>query len=131
MGKTTLVEAFLRDLDEGGAIVRVGRGRYSELSGSEAYLPVLEALDSLQRHESLGGLSHAYDAEHFRILGELTRPWAATPMRTHPFEKASRSPSVGRRCGWRCGGRARMRASSRRGIERPKPTRCSLPSSPG
>jgi tetratricopeptide (TPR) repeat protein len=73
MGKTTLVEAFFRDLDERGAIVRVGRGRCSErLAGSEAYLPVMEALDSLQRHESLGGLS--------RLFRTLAPSWYAQIM---------------------------------------------------
>ena len=57
LGKTTLVEAFLKELDE-QAPVRIGRGRCSErLAGSEAYLPMLEALDSLQRHEQLGGIA--------------------------------------------------------------------------
>ena len=41
-GKTTLVDACLRALDETREPVRVGRGRCSErLAGSEAYLPVL------------------------------------------------------------------------------------------
>jgi predicted ATPase/MoxR-like ATPase len=58
MGKTTLVEAFVRQLEEGGESVRVGRGRCSErLAGTEAYLPVLEVLDSLQRSENGGSLS--------------------------------------------------------------------------
>ena len=53
MGKTTLVDAFVRALDDRRRAVRVGRGRCSErLAGSEAYLPVLEALDSLQRTSS-------------------------------------------------------------------------------
>jgi serine/threonine protein kinase/tetratricopeptide (TPR) repeat protein len=58
LGKTTLVETFLRQLEESGEPVRVGRGRCSErLAGSEAYLPVLEVLDSLQHNEQLGSLS--------------------------------------------------------------------------
>jgi predicted ATPase len=58
MGKTTLVESFIRQLEESGTPVRVGRGRCSErLAGTEAYLPVLEVLDSLQRNEQLGSLS--------------------------------------------------------------------------
>ena len=44
-GKTTLVESFLDDLR---ATCRIGVGRCSErLAGAEAYLPVLEAVDSL------------------------------------------------------------------------------------
>ena len=58
MGKTTLVEAFVKQLEEQQEGVRVGRGRCSErLAGSEAYLPILEALDSLQKHEQLGGIA--------------------------------------------------------------------------
>lgn len=58
LGKTTLVDAFLRMLTDRGEPVRIGRGRCSErLAGSEAYLPVLETLDSLQHHGQLGSLS--------------------------------------------------------------------------
>jgi predicted ATPase len=57
-GKTAMVESFLASLESGQAPVRVGRGRSSErLAGSEAYLPVLEALDSLLRNESHGSLA--------------------------------------------------------------------------
>jgi serine/threonine protein kinase/predicted ATPase len=57
-GKTAMVESFLASLESGEAPVRVGRGRSSErLAGSEAYLPVLEALDSLLRNESHGSLA--------------------------------------------------------------------------
>jgi predicted ATPase len=48
LGKTTLVEDFLDELAAGGRPHGVGRGRCSErLAGAEAYLPFLEALDSL------------------------------------------------------------------------------------
>jgi serine/threonine protein kinase/predicted ATPase len=58
MGKTTLVDAFIRQLDEQQEGARVGRGRCSErLAGSEAYLPILEALDSLQKNEQLGSIA--------------------------------------------------------------------------
>jgi serine/threonine protein kinase len=58
MGKTTLVDELVRQLSAADEPVRVGRGRCSErLAGSEAYLPVLEALDSLQQNEQLGSLS--------------------------------------------------------------------------
>ena len=73
MGKTTLVDAFLRGLVDRGEPLRLGRGRCSErLAGTEAYLPVLEALDSLQRHESLGSLS--------RLLKTLAPSWYAQIM---------------------------------------------------
>jgi tetratricopeptide (TPR) repeat protein len=52
IGKTTLVEEFLGTLEAGQPACRIARGRCSErLAGSEAYLPFLEALDSLLRGE--------------------------------------------------------------------------------
>jgi serine/threonine protein kinase/predicted ATPase len=48
LGKTTLVEDFLDELAASGRPHCAGRGRCSErLAGAEAYLPFLEALDSL------------------------------------------------------------------------------------
>jgi tetratricopeptide (TPR) repeat protein len=48
IGKTTLVEEFLDELATGNRTCRLARGRCSErLAGTEAYLPILEALDSL------------------------------------------------------------------------------------
>jgi predicted ATPase len=48
IGKTSLVEDFVSELSAAGERVIVARGRCSEsLAGAEAYLPVLEALDSL------------------------------------------------------------------------------------
>jgi len=50
IGKTTLVEDFLADLGTLDRGCIVGRGRCSErLAGAEAYLPFLEALESLLR----------------------------------------------------------------------------------
>jgi predicted ATPase len=50
IGKTTLVEDFLADLTTAGQERSIGRGRCSErLAGTEAYLPFLEALESLTR----------------------------------------------------------------------------------
>jgi predicted ATPase len=73
VGKTTLVEAFVQQLEDRGEPVRVGRGRCSErLAGTEAYLPVLEALDSLQRNEQLGSLS--------RLIRALAPSWYAQLM---------------------------------------------------
>ena len=68
MGKTTLMDEFLRQLADRDQPVRVGRGRCSErLAGTEAYLPVLEALDSLQQNEQLGSLS--------RLIRALAPSW--------------------------------------------------------
>ncbi len=48
LGKTTLVESFLDELATDGLAWALARGRCSErLAGAEAYLPFLEALDSL------------------------------------------------------------------------------------
>ena len=72
-GKTTLVDAFLRALDDSREPVRVGRGRCSErLAGSEAYLPILEVLDSLQQSEQHGSLS--------RLLRVIAPSWYAQIM---------------------------------------------------
>src|SRR4029079_16830450 len=48
IGKTTLVEDFLSDLAAAGQACTVAHGRCSaRLSGTEGYLPFLEALDNL------------------------------------------------------------------------------------
>ena len=53
LGKTALVEDFLSDLATRGAGCSIARGRCSErLGGSEAYLPFLEALESLLQGSS-------------------------------------------------------------------------------
>ena len=58
LGKTTLVESFLDELAASGQTWNLARGRCSErLAGAEAYLPFLEALDSLLQGE--GGASAA------------------------------------------------------------------------
>lgn len=47
-GKTTLVETFLSKLQADGAACTIARGRCTErLTGAEAYLPFVEALESL------------------------------------------------------------------------------------
>lgn len=53
IGKTTLVEEFVAELNGSGQSCNVARGRCSErLGSSEAYLPFLEALDSLLHSDS-------------------------------------------------------------------------------
>jgi hypothetical protein len=50
IGKTTLVEEFLAEVSGASRPLRIARGRCSErLAGTEAYLPILEALDALMR----------------------------------------------------------------------------------
>lgn len=52
IGKTTLVEDFVGELATAGRSCALARGRCSErLSGTEAYLPILEALESLLHGE--------------------------------------------------------------------------------
>src|SRR6516164_1610603 len=68
IGKTTLVQDFLSGLQASGKSFRLAIGRCSQrLAGEEAYLPFLEALDSLLR--SNGGVSHR--------LRELAPSWYA------------------------------------------------------
>src|SRR5262249_37816 len=58
LGKTTLVEGFLEELAASGPTCSVARGRCSErLAGAEAYLPFLEALDSLLQGEEGSSLA--------------------------------------------------------------------------
>jgi predicted ATPase len=58
LGKTTLVESFIQELAASNPNWGLARGRCSErLAGAEAYLPFLEALDSLVQGE--GGPSVA------------------------------------------------------------------------
>src|SRR5262245_63077862 len=59
IGKTTLVEDFLGELAAAGRPCALARGRCSErLAGTEAYLPFLEALESLLHGE--GGEAAAW-----------------------------------------------------------------------
>jgi predicted ATPase len=70
LGKTTLVESFLDELAASGRTWSLARGGCSErLAGAEAYLPFLEALDSLLQGE--GGASVA------RALKLLAPTWYA------------------------------------------------------
>jgi predicted ATPase len=74
-GKTTLVDAFVAQLEAQGEAMRIARGRCSErLAGSEAYLPVLEALDSLQKHGQLGSLTRLIRALAPSWYGQLMPP---------------------------------------------------------
>jgi predicted ATPase len=58
LGKTTLVEGFLSELAANARTISLARGRCSErLAGAEAYLPFLEALDSVLQGE--GGAAAA------------------------------------------------------------------------
>jgi predicted ATPase len=68
IGKSTLVEEFLASLKDGGHSCNVARGRCSErLAEGEAYLPVLEAFDSLL-HSATGDSAS-------RIMRTLAPSW--------------------------------------------------------
>ena len=70
IGKTILVEDFLAELAASGRTCTVGRGRCSErLAGAEAYLPFLEALESLL---------HGQDGEAVaRVMKVVAPTWYA------------------------------------------------------
>src|SRR5881396_2623754 len=58
-GKTTLIEDLLGEVVASGRISHVTRGRCSErLAGSGAYLPLLDALESLLRADARGAIAH-------------------------------------------------------------------------
>jgi tetratricopeptide (TPR) repeat protein len=68
IGKSTLVEEFVATVKGGGRPCNVARGRCSErLADGEAYLPVLEALDSLLHSSSGDSVS--------RIMRTLAPSW--------------------------------------------------------
>jgi tetratricopeptide (TPR) repeat protein len=68
MGKTTLVEDFLAELAAAGTPCLIARGRCSErLAGAEAYLPLLEALESLMAREPRGPVG--------RLMKEKAPTW--------------------------------------------------------
>ena len=61
IGKTTLVEDFLYELQRGPSHL-VARGRCSErLAGAEAYLPVLDALEDLLKDDPTGLIHASFD----------------------------------------------------------------------
>ena len=67
LGKTTLVEEFLANLNDGPVQCRIARGRCSErLAGTGAYLPFLEALQ---------GLTDSGDTAAVRAIKELAPNW--------------------------------------------------------
>ena len=87
IGKTTLVEEFVADLGTAGHSCTLARGRCSErLAGTEAYLPWMEALESLVRGE--GGRARA------SLLKTLAPTWYAQVMPLAPDESsAARLPA--------------------------------------
>jgi tetratricopeptide (TPR) repeat protein len=69
IGKTTLVEDFLAELAAEGHCA-IARGRCSErLAGAEAYLPLLEALESLLRSRAVPSVA--------RVMKQVAPTWYA------------------------------------------------------
>jgi serine/threonine protein kinase/tetratricopeptide (TPR) repeat protein len=84
IGKTTLAEAFLEELATSAESCIVARGRCSErLAGSEAYLPLLEALDSLLHERSR--------ATVIRTIKAIAGAWYAQVAPAAPDQSAGGS----------------------------------------
>lgn len=102
LGKTTLVEHFIASLRAGRSKCRVGRGRCSErLAGTEAYLPFLEALESL-----LTGKGGAAVAREMKLLAPTwfaqvhpASPSNPSGLQTAPEARASSSEQMKRQLG--------------------------------
>ncbi len=83
MGKTTLVEDFLRELAASGRRCTIARGRCSERQASAgAYLPWLEVLDSMR--DETGGTAA-------RLLKTVAPTWYA---QVAPLDTGEASPDV-------------------------------------
>jgi predicted ATPase len=86
IGKTTLVEDFLSELPATGRPCAVARGRCSErLAGTEAYLPFLEALESLLK--GAGGDVAA------RVMKATAPNWYAQVTSLVAEDSGSKAPS--------------------------------------
>jgi predicted ATPase len=90
MGKTTLVEDFLSDLRAGSQSCIIARGRCSErLAGTEAYLPWLEALDSLLRGADGRSRPSALGTESIvQTTKRLAPTWYAQAMPLQPDDSS-------------------------------------------
>ncbi|MDZ4780193.1 MAG: protein kinase [Planctomycetia bacterium] len=90
IGKTTVAEDFLSELTEGDTTCLIARGHCSErLAEAEAYLPVVDALESLLRSDE-SGIGQ-------RTLGLLAPTWCAqlSPCLTHITGNTSRTAIAG------------------------------------
>ena len=92
IGKTSLLEGFLEELSSQGERPVVARGRCSErLAGDEAYLPILEALDSLLHPHS--------GPSYFSTVATAAPTWygllsAASPASLSGIEMREAGPAV-------------------------------------
>jgi adenylate cyclase len=111
IGKTTLVEDFISDLTDSGQPFTVARGRCSErLAGTEAYMPILEALDSLLHGEGSDSAT--------RALKLLAPTWY---IQVAPSTEGASSPMLNPRAG---GSQERLKrelGTFLQGISRSKP----------
>ena len=74
IGKTTLVEAAVKEFAEGPVPCFIAHGRCSErLAGAEAYLPFLEAFDNLLRAEGRESVARILKAVAPAWYSQLTR----------------------------------------------------------
>jgi len=88
-GKTTLAEDFLGELVASGRPCHVARGRCSErLSGTGAYLPLLDALEGLLRADARGAVT--------QLLRQLAPNWYAqiAPVLIEKAPGAGSTPQV-------------------------------------
>ena len=96
IGKTTIVEVFLRELSTSGVRCTVGRGRCSErLAGSEAYLPVLEALESVLQggepfHRLMKEVAPTWYLQLARSMDDQAMPPAPAENRVASQERLKR-----------------------------------------
>ena len=88
IGKTTLVEASLTEMARDARAPMVARGRCSErLAGTDAYLPLLDALDVLLR--SANGPRVA------RLMKELAPTWYVSVTHATPAQLAGEQTPLG------------------------------------
>ncbi len=77
IGKTTLVEDFLAELAATESVT-IARGRCSErLAGTEAYLPLLEALESLLAHKAPETVGQVLNLPYNEKMKQLAPTWYA------------------------------------------------------
>jgi tetratricopeptide (TPR) repeat protein len=89
IGKTTLVEDFLAELERGPPHL-VARGRCSErLAGAEAYLPILDAIEDLLRDDP-GGVIHAAFEKHAPSWKRQVAPFDTGPGAAPPAPSQER-----------------------------------------
>jgi predicted ATPase len=85
IGKTSLIEDFVRALEAAGERPAIARGRCSEsLAGAEAYLPILDALDTLLRRT---------DGPSLDPIVRATAPTWYAQVATPPGDEAHPAPS--------------------------------------